>query len=277
MAKVEKFFKGNTESITISATEEVTGQQADDDIPDLKIKTGNIIVKIKHKKEANESAVTGIQTIDKFKCFVNKFGEKPRCLRCNEIGHIRKNCPKNSMLCLICKKTGHLDTDCNMALKTANPQVEFPDEDDTLNGFSKGLEDTSTGTSDIDNLTKENVTAKKVEKLVRVFDLEVELFEAEKRKRQEEEEEEARTLIEKKDFKNKKIDLDKKEEEIKENQEITNQEKENQEKENQVITIQEKENQEITNQGKENQEITNQGKENQENGMDIAETDTSSY
>ena len=220
--------------------------------------------------------MTGIQTIDKFKCFVNKFGEKPRCLRCNEIGHIRKNCPKNSMLCLICKKTGHLDTDCNMALKTANPQVEFPDEDDTLNGFSKGLEDTSTGTSDIDNLTKENVTAKKVEKLVRVFDLEVELFEAEKRKRQEEEEE-ARSLIEKKDFKNKKIDLDNKEEEIKENQEITNQEKENQEKENQVITIQEKENQEITNQGKENQEITNQGKENQENGMDIAETDTSSY
>lgn len=104
----------------------------DEEFPELKIKSGNFLVKIKIDKSKNVQLLpTNVYNFDKIKFLVSRFGEKPKCLRCSEYGHIRKNCPLNSLRCSQCGKNGHSVRNCNMATRTAIvDDPELPDESD---------------------------------------------------------------------------------------------------------------------------------------------------
>ena len=139
---VKKYF-ADLGAIVTQITEESFKEKIDDLPLDFHIKNGNILVKIKVKRDSEGPRIeSGIHTILSNKSFINKVGEKPKCLKCHEVGHIRKNCPKNSILCTKCNKTGHTVLQCNMALATKLDLKEHPDEhenDDTLNENLKNL------------------------------------------------------------------------------------------------------------------------------------------
>ena len=178
-----EFFKKNGDSVSVTASEEVVTEK-DDGLPEIKVKTGNLLVKVKQKKDSKDLNILGIQNVSKHKCFVNKLGSKPKCLRCEEVGHIRKNCPRNSLTCKKCKKTGHVAEQCNMALATAAPVEELPDEDDTLEDAPKELEEATTSSEELENLNQENVTPAKINKLMIKMTQELESIEKNKRKRE---------------------------------------------------------------------------------------------
>ena len=128
--KIEKFFNHDG-IVSVQATEETISNL---DIEGLKVKTGNWICKLKIKREnKNFSLSSGISSIDNRKIFISKFGEKPRCLRCQGIGHIRKNCDKF-------KKT--------YANTVAQISEENPDEDDPVEEKSE---------SNVNNNNQENI------------------------------------------------------------------------------------------------------------------------
>ena len=132
--KIESFFKVKTVK-DIEVKEEVISEKIDliPNMPDLKIKTGNFFVKIKLKKEDEGVPIkTGLNEIEKNRVFISLKGEKPKCLKCNNIGHIRKNCPLNNIFCISCKKSGHKVENCTLALRTKLQNDNLPDEDDTI-------------------------------------------------------------------------------------------------------------------------------------------------
>lgn len=180
-AQVIEFFKRGGECISVSTTEEVVSEKVSD-LLEIKVKTGNFLVKVKQKKDAKELNVLGIQNLSKHKCLVNKFGSKPKCLRCDEVGHIRKNCPKNSLTCNKCKKKGHVAEKCNMALATATPVEELPDEDDTLEDAPTGFEEATVNTEELEKMTQLNITPAKIEKLCEKMDEEIKTIDRKRKK-----------------------------------------------------------------------------------------------
>lgn len=182
-SQISDFFKKNGDISSVSIIEEVTSLNLDD-LSEIKVKTGNLLVKIKQKKDSKDLPVTGIHMIQSFKCFVHKLGEKPKCLRCNETGHIRKKCPKNSIFCIKCKKIGHVISNCNMALATTNQIVEAPDEHDDTHEDLTGLEDTSIKDNYSSSINNENITPAKIKTLYNNINSELEVLETKKRKKQ---------------------------------------------------------------------------------------------
>lgn len=101
-----------------------------DGINDLSFGTGNFRVKVQYDVQICSVPVkSGMYELEKRKVLISRFGENPKCLKCNQEGHIRKNCPLNKLKCDKCQKTGHVSEKCNMALATAN-EIEAPDEYD---------------------------------------------------------------------------------------------------------------------------------------------------
>lgn len=183
--EVELFFKNSGDVILANATEESITEKFEEIPIDLQIKTGNILVKIKHKRESTDLIVSGIHLLGKHKVFIHKLGEKPKCLRCNQIGHIRKDCPKNSLSCTKCKKIGHIAEKCTMAQAIANNIDDFPDEDDSLAGLSKEFEEV-TGNNNNFKALNENATLANETRINKEKD-EKEELETKKRKKNEEE------------------------------------------------------------------------------------------
>ena len=58
------------------------------------IKTGNYIIKVRCEDEKIRIPDSDIYSIEGFKAFISRIGGQPKCLRCKNFGHIRKNCPQ---------------------------------------------------------------------------------------------------------------------------------------------------------------------------------------
>ena len=142
----------------------------DDSSVKVQFKSGNILVKAKVNRGGEGLSIqSGIHHILKQKCFINRIGEKPRCLRCSEVGHIRKNCPLNKILCSKCGKYGYRAENCSMAKATA-PEVEkLPDEEDTLDG-AVNLTESELTSKVLENLNETNVSQQNIVKFVKVMD-----------------------------------------------------------------------------------------------------------
>ena len=65
----------------------------------------NSIAKIQGKK-------TVIIGPHKVSFFVNVAGEQVKCYNCQQLGHIRAKCPKNTIKCFKCNRSGHLADEC---------------------------------------------------------------------------------------------------------------------------------------------------------------------
>ena len=169
--EIEKSFK-SFGAVTASVTEETVTEDitGDDSSVKVQFKSGNILVKAKVNREGEGLSIqSGIHHILKQKCFINRLGEKPRCLRCSEVGHIRKNCPLNSIFCSKCGKSGHKAENCSMAKATA-PEVEnLPDEEDTLDG-AENLTESEPTSKVLENLNETNISQQNIVKFVRAMD-----------------------------------------------------------------------------------------------------------
>jgi hypothetical protein len=119
------------------------------------IKNGNIRVKLKVKRsEINSSPTlqTGVHKIEGIRFLVTRIGEKPKCLICNSIEHMKKDCPDLKKRCTKCNTIGHLAESCTYSLKVSGKHTEelqqLPDEDDE---------------EDVDNDEKENALSSNCE------------------------------------------------------------------------------------------------------------------
>lgn len=126
--RVQSYFGGNGRRVIdcIEETFQVDG------IDDLFFSTGNFRVKVQFDVEKCSGPIkSGMASIDKQKVLITRLGEKPRCLKCNEEGHIRRNCPLNELKCEECGKNGHLKEKCSMATRLASQnEIDLPDEHD---------------------------------------------------------------------------------------------------------------------------------------------------
>jgi len=103
-------------------------------LADQKISIGPVEVEEKYREEKLKNIETGVITaklsfdiknyskvialiaankIDQQKCVIQLSGHPPRCLICEDFGHIGKNCPKDNLICATCHKKGH--TVCSYA------------------------------------------------------------------------------------------------------------------------------------------------------------------
>ena len=80
-----------------------------------KISNGNwnIVLKIDLYKHDKSTFSGGIKTVKNVKSLFIRKDEKRKCLFCEKIGHIKKNCPKFTLFCTICKKRGHENKNCS--------------------------------------------------------------------------------------------------------------------------------------------------------------------
>lgn len=124
--KVRKMFEINGVKILDVSEEKFQVE----DVGDMWFSTGNFRVKVQVDNDKDPFIRTGVVEINKMKVLISKIGEKPRCLRCSEQGHIRRNCPLNGMICTKCHKTGHVAENCSLAKRIAKEDEEFPDEAD---------------------------------------------------------------------------------------------------------------------------------------------------
>ncbi|RNA33611.1 hypothetical protein BpHYR1_004315 [Brachionus plicatilis] len=125
--KLSQFFNGLGKTI-IDCSEEMFQVE---ELENVYFGTGNFKMKIRYDTEIVKNPLaSGIYSIDKVKMLVTRFGEKPTCLRCKKVGHIRRNCDLNKLFCSNCNKTGHTVNECNMARRTEKELEEHPDEFD---------------------------------------------------------------------------------------------------------------------------------------------------
>ena len=80
------------------------------------ISNGNWTVAFKvNSNDYNKNCFDGgVKYLNNIKSLFIKKGEKPKCLFCNQIGHIRKLCPKLALFCVKCKKKGHIEECCSI-------------------------------------------------------------------------------------------------------------------------------------------------------------------
>lgn len=101
------------------------------------IMNGNFRIKIRVKKDnANLfDHLTGLNTIEGFKCLISRLGAPPVCLNCNEKGHVKRDCPRLKLLCTECNKKGHLAQNCTMSerLKNIEEYENLPDQEPLTN------------------------------------------------------------------------------------------------------------------------------------------------
>lgn len=146
--KLCSFFSGNGRKI--ERCEEEVMRIEDPDLPDdLKISTGNFIVKVLYDLELSTKPIeTSIYTKDGVKFFVKRIGEAQTCLKCGKPGHIRRNCPLNNLRCENCGKNGHSTEKCSMALRIRTEEDHHPDEDDEIGEKMREIESkTSNGST----------------------------------------------------------------------------------------------------------------------------------
>ena len=81
------------------------------------IKNGHIRVKITIKKKdaLHYDSYTGINQINGFRCLISRLGAPPKCLLCNQNGHLKSKCPKLEQKCENCNKIGHLTEKCSLS------------------------------------------------------------------------------------------------------------------------------------------------------------------
>ena len=103
---------------------------------DLKIKTGNLIVKCKVKRDNEKfNIVSGVNIFKSgtfsYKALISKFGEAAKCLLRGEEGHIRRDCYLRNTKCDKCAKYGHSTDKCSYSSRFFNNKnEENPDEFD---------------------------------------------------------------------------------------------------------------------------------------------------
>ena len=86
------------------------------------------LVKIKYlrslSKEVNIS--TGVfKLYEGVNILIQKLGEKPKCLLCGKLDHLKKDCPLKSTFCKKCTKRGHEASNCNYAARLCCCFVDF--------------------------------------------------------------------------------------------------------------------------------------------------------
>ena len=89
--------------------------------PDMRhIHNGIIRIKVSYTDnvaaQASMNAIQGNKTVKygnkKVSFLVSVAGEQPKCLFCQQLGHIRVNCPAYKLKCGTCGRSGHLAADC---------------------------------------------------------------------------------------------------------------------------------------------------------------------
>jgi len=117
------------------------------------IETGVITAKFSFdiKNYQKVIALIGTNNIDQQKCVIQLSGHPPRCLICEQFGHIGKDCPKNKEICPTCNKRGH--TMCSLASRFKNIN-ELNEEEKNLESFEN--ESNTNGINDLEFSTGVN-------------------------------------------------------------------------------------------------------------------------
>jgi hypothetical protein len=100
------------------------------------VKNGNIRLKLKIRRSQLNNGATlqsGAHRIGDFLFVVTRMGEKPKCLICNSIEHLKSECPELKKSCSKCNFLGHTKEKCTYSLRVAGKHIEelmdLPDEE----------------------------------------------------------------------------------------------------------------------------------------------------
>lgn len=93
------------------------------------IKNGVKRIKIKYDINLHTKIINliGIHYVCGHKCLFQLSGYPPKCLYCNQFGHLVKLCPKKSLKCSKCNKNGHTDDECNWSKRLQITQISQED------------------------------------------------------------------------------------------------------------------------------------------------------
>ncbi len=124
--KINRFLK---ERYGLQVAEIIEEKIKHEKYQDLKIKNGNFLVKCKLDLKTNKQRLgTGINEINGNRVLISRIGGPVRYLTCNEIGHIRRACPRKNDRCCRCNRIGHLLSECTMAKRIGEHTEELPDD-----------------------------------------------------------------------------------------------------------------------------------------------------
>lgn len=95
------------------------------------VKSGNLLIKAKLVEGFQDKKETWLRTgryeQDGIKFYLLRKGDRPVCMYCEQIGHMRKDCPKRKLHCSKCNKTGHSENECTFAKKLEKDFFEIDD------------------------------------------------------------------------------------------------------------------------------------------------------
>lgn len=126
MHQVSSFLQGGCQKSKVMSVKEITVKN--EKFGDIPTGIYNVTIRYPDINNIKVPELSGIINICVEKLFITRYGEEPKCLYCNQHGHVKKTCPKFNIICVNCGKKGH--DKCTMATKIMNNEhVEDFDDD----------------------------------------------------------------------------------------------------------------------------------------------------